>query len=128
VSYFLQGDYYAFSFNVDGAVLLAVAPSSAALSEMVDVVRHLLVDNARNVHELILRSDGLGGEVSFNAPSLANLMEQCQSLKALTLEQIALDEDHCRVLGAISRPDLEIELKKCRFAGALATVLVDILG
>jgi hypothetical protein len=69
-----------------------------------------------------------GGDVFFNTTTLANLMEQCQSLQALTLEEIVLDEDHIRVLGAYSRPGLEIELKNYRIVGAAATVLVNVLG
>jgi hypothetical protein len=119
-----------FSFDVDGTEIFAVARSSAALSEIVDVVRRLVMANARNISQLTLENEGNidGGDVFFNAPSLANLMEQCQSLKALSLENINLDENHCRVLGAISRPDLEIGLKDCQIVGAAATVLVDILG
>jgi hypothetical protein len=55
-------------------------------------------------------------------------MEQCQSLKALRLERITLDENHCRVLGALSRPGLQIELKVCRIRSAAATVLAQVLG
>jgi hypothetical protein len=40
-------------------------------------------------------------------------MEQCQSLKSLVLEDLEMDENHCRVLGAYSRPGLEIELVRC---------------
>jgi hypothetical protein len=54
-------------------------------------------------------------------------MEQCQSLEALTLERITLDENHCRVLGALSRPGLEIEMKFCRITSAAATVLAQVL-
>jgi hypothetical protein len=63
-----------------------------------------------------------------NAPSFADLVEQCQSLKALTLEQLALDEDFIRVLGDISRLGLEIELKDCRITGAAAAELAQVLG
>jgi hypothetical protein len=55
-------------------------------------------------------------------------MEQCQSLKALRLERINLDENHCRVLGALSRPGLQIELNFCRITSAAATVLAQALG
>jgi hypothetical protein len=55
-------------------------------------------------------------------------MEQCHSLKVLTLEKFTLDEDHCRVLGACSRPDLDLELKTCTLTSAGTSVLVDALG
>jgi hypothetical protein len=55
-------------------------------------------------------------------------MDQCHNLKALTLERIALDEDHIRVLGALSRSGLEIKLIRCRIAGAAAAVLAQFLG
>jgi hypothetical protein len=129
VSSFLQDEDeedYRFSFKVDDKEIFAVAPSSAALSDIVDVVLRLLA-KARDVYELISRNVDLG-EVSCNAPSLANLMEQCQNLKILTLQQIDLDEDHFRVLGALSRPGLEIELEDCQIAGATAAVMAETLG
>jgi hypothetical protein len=51
-------------------------------------------------------------------------MEQCHSLKVLTLEKFTLDEDHCRVLGACSRPDLDLdlELKTCTLTSAGTSV------
>jgi hypothetical protein len=63
-----------------------------------------------------------------NAPTLAYLIEQCQSLKALTLEQIVLDENHCRVLGAFSRPDLEIVLISCKLTSAGTSALEEVIG
>jgi hypothetical protein len=45
-------------------------------------------------------------------------MEQCQSLKVLSLKDLELDENHCRVLGAYSRIDLEIELIRCTLTSA----------
>jgi hypothetical protein len=54
-------------------------------------------------------------------------MEQCQSLKALKLEKVFLDEDHFRVLGDLSKPGLEIKLKHCQITGA-ASVLAEVLG
>jgi hypothetical protein len=47
---------------------------------------------------------------SFNAASLAYLMEQCQRLKVSALQQVLLDEDHFHVVDALSRPGLEIEI------------------
>jgi hypothetical protein len=55
-------------------------------------------------------------------------MEQCQSLKALTLDNIVLDEDTIRVLGDYSKPGLEIKLDCCRITGAAATALAQVLG
>jgi hypothetical protein len=55
-------------------------------------------------------------------------MEQCQSLKFLTLLGISLDEDHCRVLGAYSRPDLEITLDSCKVTSTGASALAEVLG
>jgi hypothetical protein len=63
-----------------------------------------------------------------NAPSLAYLMEQCQSLKVLILVQLRLEENHCRVLGAYSRPDLEIELIACTLTNAGSSALAEVLG
>jgi hypothetical protein len=58
---------------------------------------------------------------------LAYLMEQCQSLKVLTLANLKMDEDQCRVLGNYSRPDLDIEFKRCRITGAAAEALAEVL-
>jgi hypothetical protein len=55
-------------------------------------------------------------------------MEQCQSLKILTLLDLRLDENHCRVLGIYSRPDLGIELNGCRTTSAGASALAEVLG
>jgi hypothetical protein len=79
--------------------IFALAQSSAALSETADVVRRLLVTNASELYKLALSTDAQYGGVFFIAPSFADLVEQCQSLKVLKLEQIALDEDHIGVNG-----------------------------
>jgi hypothetical protein len=64
-----------------------------------------------------------------NAPTLAYLMEQCQSLKFLSLKNHNMDEDHCRVLGAAySRSGFAIELIFCKVASAGASVLAEVLG
>jgi hypothetical protein len=60
----------------------------------------------------------MGGGSS--AASLAYLMEQCQSLMALNLDNMSLDKDQIRVLGDFSRPSLKIELRSCRITGAAA--------
>jgi hypothetical protein len=98
-----------FSFSADGKDIFAVARSSEHLLEICDVVLRLLA--ASDVHSVILRKRiSLDGGFIINAPTLAYLMEQCQSLKVLTLGYLQMDENHCRVLGAYSRPDLEIVL------------------
>jgi hypothetical protein len=55
-------------------------------------------------------------------------MEQCQSLKFLSLIGLEMDEDHCRVLSGYSRPGLEIELKHCKITSIGARALAEILG
>jgi hypothetical protein len=119
---------YRFSFNVDGTEIFAVARSSVALAEIVDIVCCLLVANARDVNIINLRNVGRNDEGISNAPSLAYLMKHRQSLMALTLQKIPLDENHCRVLGAWSRPGLEIELKLYKITSAGSCVLAEILG
>jgi hypothetical protein len=115
-----------YSFTADGKQVHAVAHSSEALSEIVDVVLRLLA--ASVVHSVIL-DQSISDDVFINAPTLAYLMEQCQSLKLLTLKNVEMDEDHCRVLdGALSRPGLEITLKKCLITDAAATVMAEVLG
>jgi hypothetical protein len=69
----------------------------------------------------------LHDETFFDAASLAYLMEQCQSLKTLTLKKIALDEDTIRVLGDYSKPDLEIKLDRCQITGTAAVALAQVL-
>jgi hypothetical protein len=122
----LRGDFRRFSFNVDGQKISALARSSAALSEIVDVLRHLLVANASEVYEIAL--NGRHSEVFFSAPSFAYLVEHCQNLKSLTLERLYIDENHCLVLGAYSRPDLEIVLKYCNLTSAGTSALAEIIG
>jgi hypothetical protein len=126
-SSYLQ-DGYRFSFNVDGKFIFVVARSSAAISEIVDVISRLLVASARDVCKLTLNSISPPSATIFNAASLAYLMEQCQSLKVLALEQVRLNEDHVRVVDAHSRLDLEIELTHCRITGTAAAVLAEVMG
>jgi hypothetical protein len=83
---------------------------------------------ASAVHLVILNKCRSPGKISINATSLAYLMEHCQSLKALTLEHLALDENHCRVLDTYSRPDLKIELIRCEVSSAGTNALAYILG
>jgi hypothetical protein len=113
-------------FRADGKELFALAPSPEALSEICDVVLQLLAASVvRSVH--IHKLDSHGGSL-FNAPTLAYLMGQCQSLKALSLESLKLDENQIRVLGAYSRPDLEIELIACKATSATTSTLAEVLG
>jgi hypothetical protein len=114
-----------FRFNADGKAMIVMTRSREALSEFCDAILRLLAVSA--VHQVDLQ--GIECENSpFAAPSLAYLMEQCQRMKTLTLENIALNEDHIRVLGDFSKPDLEIVLKDCRITGAASTVLAQVLG
>jgi hypothetical protein len=102
-----------------------VASSPEHLLEICDVVLRLLAASA--VHSVILRKRISRDGALINATSLAYLMEQCQSLKTLTLAQLVLDENHCRVLGAYSRPDLDIELESCKLTSAGTIALVEVL-
>jgi hypothetical protein len=54
-------------------------------------------------------------------------MGQCQSIKTLTLQQIALDEDHFRVLGAYSRLGLRIKLNYCKMSSVGTSAFVELL-
>jgi hypothetical protein len=111
-----QQDHYSFRVNVNGKYIHALTLSPAAFSETFDVVRRLLLADS-HCHD----------EKFFNAATLANLMEQCQSLKILKLEKVTLDEDHFRVLGEFSKQGLEIELKGCSIRGD-AAVLAEVLA
>jgi hypothetical protein len=123
---------FSFCFKVDGKGIVALARSPEHLFEICQVVLRLLA--ASVIHSVILcnwRSCRDGALI--NAASLAYLMEQCQSLKGLTLgrlhsEQLALDENHCRALGTYSRPGLEIELICCKFTSAGTSALAEVLG
>jgi hypothetical protein len=115
-----------FSFSADGKEIVALARSTEDLLEICDVVLRVLA--ASVVHSVILRNWSCLDSFFINSAGLAYLMEHCQSLKALTLEQIALDENHCRVLGAYSRPDLDIELIRCTPTSAGTSALVKVLG
>jgi hypothetical protein len=117
--------FYRFFFSADGVKIVAAARSLEHLLEICDIVLRLLAVSV--VHSVKLYTNG-NDDRSINAPSLAHLMEKCQSLKSLTLSHIALDEDHCRVLGLYSRPGLEIVLNYCRLTSAGASALALILG
>jgi hypothetical protein len=124
--YWLEFNEFRFRFIVDGKAILAWARSSEALWEIADVVLRLVA--ASIVYKVILCKWKSRDGALINAASLAYLMEQCQSLKALTLQEVKLDENHCHLLGALSRPDLEIELLDCVITGAGATALAEVLG
>jgi hypothetical protein len=114
-------------FKADGKVIDALARSPEHLLEICDVVVRLLA--ASVVHSVTLNNWNSADDSAFiNAASLAYLMERCQSLKTLTLQYLALDENHCRVLGVHSRPDLEIVLIRCKLTRAGTSALVEVLG
>jgi hypothetical protein len=115
-----------FSFSADGKDMIALAGSPQHLLEICDVILRLLA--ASVVHSLILHSWSYRDGALINAPTLAYLMEQCPSLKCLSLEYLEMDENHCRVLGASSRPGLEIKLKSCEVTSAGAISLAEVLG
>jgi hypothetical protein len=112
-----------FYFSADGEEINALARSPEHLLEICDVVLRLLA--ASVVHSVRFTDSTLGSFM--NAPTLAHLMEQCQSLKCLRLEQIEMDEDHFRVLGAYWGAGLEIVLISCKIMSAGASALVEVL-
>jgi hypothetical protein len=103
----------------------ALARSPEHLLEISDVVLRLLA--ASVVHSILL-SKFSDEDTLINAPTLAYLMEQCQSLKFLSFENLKMDESHCRVLGAYSRPGLEIEMIRCTLTSAGTSALTEVLG
>jgi hypothetical protein len=117
---------YRFCFNADGQHIDAFAFSIGDLWYIVDVILRLLAVSA--VHRLDLYNWSLFDYISINAPTLAYLMEHCQSLKVLTLKDLEIDEDHIRVLGTYSRPDLEIVLTRCAITSVGTSALVEVLG
>jgi hypothetical protein len=108
-------------FSADGKNIYTCASSPEHLVELCDVVVRLLVVGC--VRSLILSKLS-----SINAPTVAYLMEQCQSLEFLSLKDQEMDEDHCRVLGTYSRPGLEIELNSCKVTSAGARALAEVIG
>jgi hypothetical protein len=119
-------DSCSFDFSADGKHMAVLARSPEHLVEMCDVVLRLLAVSV--VHSLRLTDwNRLDGPL-IDLPALAYLMEQCQSLKDLTLNKLNLDENHCRVLGDFSRPGLEIELSLCKITSAGASALAEVLG
>jgi hypothetical protein len=125
-SWFRLREACSFHFHADGKKISAFARSHEHLLEICDVVLRLLA--ASVVHSVLLRKTYCRDGVLINAPTLAYLMEQCQSLKLLSLKDLEMDENHCRVLGAYSRPDLEIELSRCSLTSAGTSALAEVLG
>jgi hypothetical protein len=111
--------------TADGKSIVAFARSPEHLLEIYDI--HLRLLAVSEVHRVTLNSwNSPAGLI--NTPNLAYLMEQCQSLKFLSLQSLEMDEDHCRVLGAYSRPGLEIVLGRCKISSAGASALAEVLG
>jgi hypothetical protein len=114
---YLHEQDYTFRVNVDGKgkEIHALARSSEEYSENLDVIRRLLLAEASEVYELEFRNEFQSGQVAFfNAPSFADLAEQFQSLKALTLKKIVMNEDFFRARGDFSRPGLKIKLENVK--------------
>jgi hypothetical protein len=93
--------------------------------EICDVILRLLAVSV--VHSFLLER-WICPDLVINAPTLAYLVEQCQSLKILSLKDLEMHENHIRVLGAFSRLDLKIELIRCTITSAGASTLVEVLG
>jgi hypothetical protein len=116
-----------YMFGADGNDIKAMAHSPEHMLEICIVVLRLLAVSA--VHSVCLRKLRIRHHIALNfAATLANLMEQCQTLKTLALVYMHMDENDCRVLGAYSRPDLEIELFQCKLTNAGTRALAEVLG
>jgi hypothetical protein len=122
---FVVGDNYRFSCNIDDNHITAVASCTEELLEICDVLFRLLA--ASVVHSVTLCNWTCPGDISIKPASLAYLIEHCQSLKALTLEEIVLDENRCRALGACSRPGVEIMLTNCVITSDGTSALAEVL-
>jgi hypothetical protein len=119
---------FKFSLFADGEHIFVATSSSAACLDMYAVLIRLLAGN--QVHGVTLCDWGtLNHHAVFSnaSPCFAYLMEQCQSLKLLSLYRLFFDENHILALGALSRPNFKINLINCRTAGASAEALVEIL-
>jgi hypothetical protein len=116
-----------FHFSADGQEnLTAFARSPEHLLEIGDVVLRLLT--ASVVNSVVLGEWSCHHGALTITPTLPYFMEQCQSLKTLSLENFDMDEDQCRVLGTYSRPGLDIMLKCCKITNTGASALVEVLG
>jgi hypothetical protein len=120
----MQLPTFCFNFNADGKEVNAWARSHEHLLEICDVVLRLLA--ASVVRSVTLDEGGCLDGVLINAPILAYLLEQCQSIKAFTLVNLLLDENHCRALGDYSRPGLEIDLRNCDLTSAGTRALAEV--
>jgi hypothetical protein len=100
---------YHFCFSADGKHIIALAHSHEHLSEICNVIARLLV--ASVVHSVHINKWSYLDDALIKANTLVYLMEQCQSLKVLTLVHLEMNEDQIRVLDGYSRPGLEIVLK-----------------
>jgi hypothetical protein len=80
--YYLSGGYL-FNFTADGKQVAFLARSTRALSEICDFVLRLLA--ASVVHSVSLCKRISNDDTVINAPTLAYLMEQCQSLKTFNI-------------------------------------------
>jgi hypothetical protein len=90
-----------FCFSVDGKALNACARSHEHLLEICDVVLRLLA--ASTTHSIFLcQKSSLDGAL-INATILEYLMEQCQSLKLLSVQDLFLNENHIHVFGTTRR-------------------------
>jgi hypothetical protein len=116
---------FCFTFNADTKGIVAFSRSPEHLLEICDVVVRLLA--ASVVHSVHLNWNDIAVGL-INAPTLAYLLEQCQSLETLTLIDQTLDENHCRALGDYSRPGLEIVLRRCKLTNAGTSALAEVLG
>jgi hypothetical protein len=121
----LENESHSFSFSAEDKERVALARSHEHLLEILDVLLRLV---AVSVVQSVRLFDWSSLRALINAPTLAYLMEQCQSLKVLTLRGLRLDENHCRILGAYSRPGLEIVLILCKITSAGARALAEVLG
>jgi hypothetical protein len=127
----VDGPCYRYSFNADGKHLYAMAHSSEALSEICNVVLRLL---AASVVRSVLIVRRTHEDVFINAANLAHLMEQCQSLKTLTLEDLQMDEHSVRALGAafsrsgLKMPSIEVVLVRCTLTVAAISALAEIIA
>jgi hypothetical protein len=118
-----------FRFSADGKEIIALANSLEHLLEINDIVLRLLsvsVVHAVDIDNSVVNWSADGELIT--APTLAYFMEQCQSLKVLTLKDLKMDENHCRVLGNYSGPGLEIVLHRCKITSAGAGALTEVLG
>jgi hypothetical protein len=115
-----------FCLCADGKDIVFLARSAEHLMEICDVVVRLLT--ASDVHSVIISKCSSLDRALMNASTLAYLMEQCQSMKMLSLIHLEMDEIHCRVIGAYSRPGLKIVLSHCQLTSAGTSALAEILG